>query len=233
MKINTVSMNKNLSALKKKIIIRFAMLLIFLWIFFFLPAGSFKFWEAWIYCMVLVVPMIFAVVYFLKRDPELLERRIKLKEKGKEQKAIIMLSIAIFLIGFIIPGLDYRFHWSEVPAYLVIAADAFVLLGYLIFFLVLKENSYASRIIEVDKEQKVISTGPYAIVRHPMYSGVMLMFLLTPIALGSFWALIAFLPLPILLVCRILNEEKILLKELAGYKEYCQKVRYRLIPFIW
>jgi len=226
-------MNKNLSALKKKIIIRLAMFLIFLGIFLFLPAGSFKFWEAWIYCMILLLPMTFVVIYFLKRAPELLERRLKLKEKEKEQKVIIRLSTAIFLIGFIIPGLDYRFNWSEVPVYFVIVADVFVLLGYLIVFLALKENMYASHIIEVDKDQKVISTGPYAMVRHPMYSGSILIYLSTPIALGSFWALIPFLLLPILIVFRILNEEKILLKELPGYNEYCQKTRYRLIPYVW
>lgn len=162
-----------------------------------------------------------------------MERRLKLKEREKEQKLIVMLSSVVFFIGFIIPGLDYRFHWSEVPAYLVIAADVFVLLGYLIVFLALKENMYASRVVEVDKEQKVISTGPYAIVRHPMYSGTILMFLSTPIALGSFWALIPSLLIPILIVYRILNEEKILLKELSGYKEYCRKTHYRLLPFIW
>ena len=226
-------MNKNLSALKKKIITKFAMLPIFLGIFLFFPAGSFKFWEAWIYCAVLFLPMVFLVTYFLKKNPDLLERRSRWREKEKEQRVIIMLSSIIFLIGFIIPGLDYRFNWSEVPAYLVIMADTFVFLGYFIFFLVLKENSYASRIIEIKKGQKVISTGPYAVVRHPMYSGVMLMFLATPIALGSFWALIPFLSLPILLVFRILNEERVLLKEFAGYKEYYQKVRYRLIPFIY
>lgn len=226
-------MNKNLSVLKKKIIIRFAMLPIFLGIFLFLPAGTFRFWEAWIYCLLLIVPWIFAVIYFLKRSPDLLERRMRSKEKEKEQKTIILLSSIVFLIGFAIPGLDHRFYWSEVPACLVIAANVFVLLGYLIVFFAMRENRYASRIIEVEKGQKVISTGPYAIVRHPMYTGVVPMFLFTPIALGSFWALIPFLFLPILLVFRILNEEKVLLKELPGYKEYCQKIHYRLIPLIW
>lgn len=226
-------MNKNLSVLKKKIIIRFAMLPIFLGIFLFLPAGTFRFWEAWIYCLLLIVPWIFAVIYFLKRSPDLLERRMRSKEKEKEQKTIILLSSIVFLIGFAIPGLDHRFYWSEVPVCLVIAANVFVLLGYLIVFFAMRENRYASRIIEVEKGQKVISTGPYAIVRHPMYTGVVPMFLFTPIALGSFWALIPFLFLPILLVFRILNEEKVLLKELPGYKEYCQKIHYRLIPLIW
>jgi protein-S-isoprenylcysteine O-methyltransferase Ste14 len=205
----------------------------FLGIFLFTPAGSFKFWEAWIYCTILFIPATFAIIYFLKRSPELLERRLKLKEKEKEQKVIMMISSVIFFIGFIIPGLDYRFYWSEVPTYFVIVANIFVFLGYLIVFLALKENVYASRIIEVDKEQKVISTGPYAIVRHPMYSGVILMFLSTPIALGSFWALIPFLLFPILIAFRTLNEEKVLLKGLPGYPEYYQKVRYRIIPFIW
>jgi protein-S-isoprenylcysteine O-methyltransferase Ste14 len=206
---------------------------VFMGIFFFLPAGSLKFWEAWAYSLILFPLMIFAVFYFLKRDPELLERRIKMKEKEREQKAIITVSSVIFLIGFLIPGFDYRFGWSHVPTYLVIVSDVLVLLGYLIFLFVLRENSYASRIVEVEENQKVITTGPYAIVRHPMYSGVLIMLLATPLALGSSWAMATVIPLPFLLVGRILNEEKVLLKELPGFKKYCQKTRYRLIPFVW
>jgi protein-S-isoprenylcysteine O-methyltransferase Ste14 len=177
--------------------------------------------------------MIIVLIYFLRVDPRFLERRTKAKEKEKQQKLIAILSTLIFLAGFIIPGLDHRFTWSQVPAYLSISADLVILLGYLIIFIVFRQNSYASRIIEVDEEQKVISTGLYGIVRHPMYVGVLIMYIPTPIALGSYWGLIPFALLPLSLALRIMNEEKVLSASLKGYKEYCQKTKYRLIPFLW
>ncbi len=206
---------------------------IFMGLMLFLPAGSLDYWQAWIYCGVLFIPMSFVVFYFLKKDPELLERRMRIRETEEKQKTIQIFGSIIFFIGFIVSGLDHRYHWSNVPVLLVIVANAIVLSGYILVFFVLRENSYASRIIEVEKGQKVITTGPYAIVRHPMYLGVLLMYLSTPLALGSYWALIFFLPLLPLIVARLLNEEEVLLRELPGYKEYCQKTRYRLIPFIW
>ena len=209
------------------------MVLIFMGLMLFLPAGLLDYWQAWIYCGVLFIPVSFVIFYFLKKDPELLERRMRMREKEEKQKTIIKTAYIFFFIGFIIPGLDHRYHWSNVPVLLVIVANAIVLSGYILVFFVLRENSYASRIIEVEKGQKVITTGPYAIVRHPMYLGVLLMYLSTPLALGSYWALIFFLPLLPLIVVRLLNEEEVLLRELPGYKEYCQKTRYRLIPFIW
>jgi len=221
------------NTLIKKILIRFSFLPLVLILLILLPAGTFNYWQVYVYCGILIVPMIFVLFYFLKSDPKFLERRTKAKEKEKQQIHIAILSTLIFLAGFIIPGLDHRFEWSDVPMNIVFLADLIILLGYLIIFFVFRQNSYASRIIEVDEEQKVISTGLYGIVRHPMYVGVLIMYIPTPLALGSYWGLIPFALLPLSLALRILNEEKVLTESLSGYKEYCQKIRYRLIPFIW
>lgn len=219
--------------LRNKILIRFIAGIIVISAMLFLLAGSFLYWQGWLYLGVIFVPLFFAVSYFLKNDPGLLERRMKMREKIGEQKRIVLLSSIIFLVGFLIPGLDYRYQWSDVPVVLVLAADVTVFLGYSIVFLTLRENSYASRIIEVEPGQKVISTGPYAVIRHPMYAGVLLMFLFTPLALGSYWAMVVFIPLAVMIMFRILNEEEVLSRDLAGYQEYCRKVRYRLIPRVW
>ena len=154
-------------------------------------------------------------------------------EKVKEQKLIQWLNLPVFILSFIIPGLDRRFGWSEIPLEVIIAADAVVLGGYLLIFVVFRQNSYASRIVEIDKEQKVITTGLYSVVRHPMYLGVLIMYLPTPLALGSYWGLIPMAMLPVALVFRIINEEKVLSENLAGYKDYCLKTRYRLLPYLW
>ena len=220
-------------SLIKIIIIRFSFFPISLGLLILLPAGTFDYWQVYVYFGILVVPMTFVVLYFLKKDPKLLERRTRAKEKEKQQILISILSALVFLAGFIIPGLDHRFTWSTVPIYITISADIIILLGYLIIFFVFKQNSYAANIIEVNENQKIISTGFYGIIRHPMYIGVLIMFIPTPIALGSYWGLIPFALLPVSLILRILNEEKVLSENLKGYKEYCQKTRYRLIPFIW
>jgi protein-S-isoprenylcysteine O-methyltransferase Ste14 len=200
---------------------------------FFLPAGTFAYWEAWAYLAILFIPMFFVLTYLLKNEPELLERRMRMREKEAKQKLIIKLSFLYFLLAFLLPGFDKRFEWSNVPVVLVIAADILVLLGYGTFFLVLRENRYASRIIEVEQEQKVISSGPYAIVRHPMYLGISIMYIFSPLALGSYWAMIPSLLIIPLLVVRIRNEESVLMRELKGYQEYLQKTKYRLFPGIW
>ena len=220
-------------SLIRKILIRFSFLPLVLALLILLPAGTFNYWQVYLYCGILVVPIIFVLFYFLKNDPKFLERRTRAKEKEKQQIHIAMLSTLIFLAGFIIPGLDHRFGWSSVPMNIVFLADLIILLGYLLIFFVFRQNSYASRIIEVDEEQKVISTGLYALVRHPMYVGVLIMYIPTPLALGSYWGLIPFALLPLSLALRILNEEKVLSENLPGYREYCKKTRYRLIPYIW
>ena len=224
---------KDKKALVRKMIVRFSFFPLVLALLILLPAGTFNYWQVYVYFGILVIPMIFVLLYFLKNDPKFLERRAKAKEKEKQQVLISMLSTSIFLAGFIVPGLDHRFAWSSVPMPITILADILILLGYLIIFFVFRQNSYASRIIEVDEEQKVISTGLYGIVRHPMYVGVLIMYIPTPLALGSFWGLIPFALLPLSLALRILNEEKVLSENLRGYKEYCEKTRFRLIPYLW
>jgi len=202
-------------------------------LFLFLPAGSLGYWQAWVYLGVLFIPMIFVVNYFITRDPGLLKRRMRAREKYETQKRIQVIAGVIFFLGFLIPGLDYRFKWSEVLVPIILAADVIVVLGYFLIFLVFRENSYTSRIIDVERGQRVITTGPYAIIRHPMYLGLTLMFLATPLALGSWWAVPIFLLLPVFLIFRIRNEEEVLIHELPGYADYCQNVKYRLIPWVW
>jgi protein-S-isoprenylcysteine O-methyltransferase Ste14 len=220
-------------SLVKTIIIRFSLIPVVIGLSVLVPAGTFNYWQVYVFIAVLVVPVIFVLLYFLKNDPLFLVRRTRAKEKEKEQTIIQIIFSFIFLSGFVIPGLDKRFGWSGIPVHLVIIADIVILLGYLLIFFVFNQNSYASRIVEVENNQKLISTGLYSIVRHPMYTGVIIMFIPVPVALGSYWGLIPVAAIPLALVFRILNEEKVLCKDLPGYKEYCLETRYRLIPFIW
>ena len=217
----------------RKLLVRLSFVPLFIIVFTLLPAGTLNYWEVYVYFGILIVPMLFVLMYFLRKDPRFLERRSKGAEKVKEQKLIQLINLPVFIAAFIIPGLDKRFGWSDIPVEVIIITDIVILLGYLIIFIVFRENSYASRIIEIDKEQKVISTGLYSIIRHPMYLGVLIMYLPTPLALGSYWGLIPMGLLPVALVFRILNEEKVLSEKLEGYKEYCRKTKYRLIPYIW
>lgn len=222
-----------LKDLTGKITARFMLLPVSLGLITFLPAGTFNYWQVYLYLTVLVAPMAFVLFYFLKNDPRFLERRTRTKEKEKTQITIQIFFALFFLSGFIISGLDRRFGWSDIPIYIVILADAVILLGYMITFIVFKQNSYASRVVEVEKNQEVITTGLYSIVRHPMYVSVLIMFIPTPIALGSYSGLIPMAMIPFALAFRILNEENVLTRELPSYKEYCQKTKYRLIPYIW
>jgi len=220
-------------ALLKNMIIKFSFVPLFIGMFTLLPAGTMNYWQVYTYFGVILVPMLFVLWYFLKNDPRFLERRARVAEKEKEQKLIQWINLPIFISAFIIPGLDRRFGWSDVPVEVIIITDAVILGGYLIIFLVFRQNSYASRIIEVNIGQKVITTGLYSLVRHPMYLGVLIMYLPTPMALGSYWGLIPMAILPVSLVFRILNEEKVLSENLEGYNEYCLTTKYRLIPHIW
>jgi len=172
-------------------------------------------------------------VNLYKNDPKLLERRFNRTEKQKSQKWIQLYIFIAYIGVFILPSLDHRFLWSDVPFSVVIVGDVLVAFGYFVIFLVLKANSFATATIEVSPDHKVISTGPYAIIRHPMYLGAIIMLFGTPFALGSWWGLLMFIPVTISIAWRLLDEEKFLSKSLSGYKDYCQKVRYRLAPFIW
>ena len=202
-------------------------------LFFFLPAGTWNYWQAWVYMGVLITPMFFAMIDLIKKDPELLERRMRLREKRSEQRLIIKVSLVFFLLAFILPGFDRRFGWSDVPVGLVIASDICILIGYLIIFRVMQINTFASRVIEVASEQKVIDTDLYSIVRHPMYVGAILLYVASPLALGSYWAVLPAIVIIPIIVARIKDEETTLDKDLAGYLEYKQRTKYRLIPFIW
>jgi protein-S-isoprenylcysteine O-methyltransferase Ste14 len=224
---------QELKALKKKVAVRFSAIPIFLGLILFLSAGTLNYWQAVLYLAVLTVPMVFAVRHFFRTDPKFLERRTRPKEKEKSQVAIALLSTVPFVSSFVVPGLDRRWTWSHVPTFLVIAADIVAFLGYLLILSVFKQNSFASRIVEVDESQKVITTGLYRAIRHPMYLGVLIMFLPAPIALGSYWALIPMVLLPPTLILRILDEERVLSRDLPGYDEYRKKTRFRLIPFVW
>jgi protein-S-isoprenylcysteine O-methyltransferase Ste14 len=222
---------KRMEALKRAIIIRFggfAAISVALLYFF----GQ-NYWQGWLYWAVLFMPMSFVFLYFLNRDPEFLERRTRYKEKERDQAAIIIVGTAILIAGITVVGLDLYYSWSAVPAAASIAADAVSLIGYSIIFLAFRENSYASRTIVVEKNQRVISTGPYVVICHPIYLGYLMMMLAMPVALGS-WAGVPFFSLYIpLIIARILNEEKVLARDLPGYAEYRRRIRYRLLPGIW
>jgi protein-S-isoprenylcysteine O-methyltransferase Ste14 len=200
---------------------------------FFLSAGTFAYWEAWAFIVVLFVPLTLALVYLLRHDLALLERRLRARERQADQNFIIKLAMVSYVFAFLLPGFDRRFGWSDVPVTMVIVADAVFLLAYGLFFLVLRENSYASRVVEIERGQKVVCTGPYAIVRHPMYVAVLGMLLASPVALGSWWALVPALPMAPLIVLRIRGEERLLARQLDGYQTYMKTTRYRLLPGVW
>jgi len=199
----------------------------------FLPAGTFRFFDGWLLMGILFVPMFAAGIVMLRKDPNLLRSRLDAKEKRAEQDLIVKLSGLMFIVGFVIAGLDFRFGWLPLPSWVNWVAVALFLLAYLMYAEVLRENAYLSRTIEVQEGQKVVDTGLYGIVRHPMYSATLLLFLSMPFVLGSFVSFLCFLCYPILIIKRLKDEEVFLEKELPGYADYKKKVKYRLIPGVW
>ena len=199
----------------------------------FLPAGTINYLNGWVFMGVLFIPMFIAGIVMMIKDPNLLAFRLDAKEKQKEQDLVVKLSGLIFLAGFIVAGLDYRFKWIELPQWTLYVSVVLFILSYLLYAEVLRENAYLSRTIQVQENQKVVDSGLYGIVRHPMYSATIILFLSMPIILGSIISFFIFLPYPILIGFRAVNEEKVLIKELDGYDQYIKKVKYRLIPFIW
>lgn len=228
--------DKTTSSLKIKTLLSFVKLIAIIVLFLFAPAGSFNFWQAWIYSIIYVVSSAMVTFYLWKTNPELLARRVNAgpgAEKEKIQKITHFFVILLFIAFLVISAFDHRFGWSHVPFYIVVLGDVLVVSGFFLFFLVFRENAFASSIVEVTTNQKVITTGPYSIVRHPLYVSGLIIMLGTPLALGSWWSLPIFIPFTLVVIWRLLDEEKFLSKNLQGYKEYCQRVHYRLIPFLW
>ncbi len=214
-------------------ILKFLLGILLVGLLIFLPAGTLSFVNGWILMGILFIPMLFAGVVMMFKNPGLLSKRLNAKEKEKEQNIVVKLSGLMFLVGFIVAGLNFRFDWYSLPKGVVIIASILFLVAYILYAEVLRENTYLSRTIEVQENQKVIDTGLYGVVRHPMYSATLLLFLSMPLVLGSIYSFLIFLVYPLIIAKRIKNEEELLEKELQGYREYKQKVRYKLIPFIW
>ena len=198
-----------------------------------LPAGTVFYWNAWLLIGILFIPMFIVGIILMFRNPELLRKRLKVKEKETEQKSVIILGALMFISGFIVAGLDYRYQWSVLPKWLVIVATVIFFAGYLMYAEVLRENRYLSRTVEIQESQKVIDTGLYAIVRHPMYTSTILLFLSLPLVLGSLSSFVIFLIYPLIVIKRIKNEEEVLEKGLTGYSDYKKQIKYKVIPFVW
>lgn len=216
-----------------KAITRFIAGVILVGALLFIPAGTFNYWNAWIFMGLLFIPMFIAGIILMLKNPMLLKSRLDVNEKEKEQKQVIIYSGLMFLTGFIIAGLNYRYSWINISNTTVIISSILFILSYILYAEVLRENTYLSRTIKVQDNQKVVDTGLYSIVRHPMYSITLVLFLTIPLILGSIISFIIFLIYPFIIIKRIKNEEEVLEKDLKGYKEYKKKVKYRLIPYIW
>ena len=214
-------------------ILKFLLGVILVGLFVFLPAGTLSYFQGWLFMGILFIPMFCAGIVMMFKNPDLLKKRLKAKEKEAEQNLVVKLSGLMFLVGFVMAGLNYRFGWYVLPRYVSVIASVIFLIAYALYAEVLRENTFLSRTIEVQENQAVVDTGLYGIVRHPMYAVTLLLFSAMPLVLGSLVSFVIFMAYPFLIAKRIKNEEALLEKELAGYKEYKTKVRYRLIPFIW
>ena len=215
-------------------LLRIIITLLFFSLLLFLPAGSLKFCNGWIFIGALFFPSLIGIIYFAIKDPEILQKRSKIKEKEKSQRIFNIFFAITLIIALIITGLDYKYHWSVVPLWLVIVAAVIMISGYFMICVVLKQNRYASRVVEIQEGQRVVDIGLYSVVRHPMYLFATIYFCSMPLVLGSWYAfIIPVIAAPVLLVIRIINEEKVLKKDLNGYEDYMKKVKYRLLPFIW
>ena len=199
----------------------------------FLPANTINYWNGWLFMGLLFIPMFIAGIVMMVKSPDLLRKRLNAKEKENEQKQVILISGLMFLSGFIIAGLNYRYNWATIPNLVVIISSIVFIISYVLYAEVLRENAYLSRTIEVQENQKVIDTGLYGIVRHPMYGATIILFLSMPLILGSIISFVIFLIYPVIISKRIKNEEEVLEKELGGYQEYKKKVKYKMIPLIW
>ena len=199
----------------------------------FIPANTINYWNGWLFMGLLFIPMFMAGIFMMIKSPELLKKRLNVKEKEKEQKQVILFSGLMFLCGFIIAGLDYRYNWTTIPNSIVIISSIVFILSYIVYAEVLRENKYLSRTIEVQENQEVIDKGLYGIVRHPMYAATIVLFLSMPLILGSIISFFIFLIYPFIISKRIKNEEEVLERELSGYANYKNKVKYKIIPFIW
>lgn len=222
--------------LNKRAWLRLVFLAIMMGLLLFLPAGTVQYWQAWVYLAVFFGASLLITLYLMKKDPGLLKRRLRggpTAEKEKTQKIIMFFATLGFIALLVVPALDHRFRWSSVPLYMVIAGDILTALGLYVVFLVYKENPFGSATIEVAHDQTVISTGPYAIVRHPMYAGSMLYLLGMPLALGSYWGLLVLAAMLPILIWRLFDEERFLSKNLPGYTDYCAKIRWRLMPGVF
>jgi protein-S-isoprenylcysteine O-methyltransferase Ste14 len=226
-------MNKNLYV---KVAVQLLLFPVVVGALLFLPAGTLDYWEAWVFAGVFFACSAAIGIWLMIKDPKLLERRMNVgptAEKETAQKVIAMFALLSFAGSSVLPALDHRFGWSAVPTSVVILGNILIALSYLAFYFVLRENTYAASTIQVEENQRVISTGPYALVRHPMYTGALILMLGIPLALGSWWGLLLLIPGIAVILWRLFDEERFLSEHLAGYTEYKNKVRYRLIPFVW
>ena len=214
-------------------IMKFILGVLIIGLLLFIPANTIDYWNGWIFMGILFIPMFIAGVVMMIKSPDLLRKRLNVKEKENEQKQVILFSGLMFLAGFAIAGLNYRYKWTTIPNSVVIISSIIFILSYILYAEVLRENAYLSRTIEVQKNQKVIDTGLYGIVRHPMYAVTILLFLTMPLILGSIISFLIFLIYPFIIAKRIKNEEAVLERDLIGYSDYKKKVKYKVIPFIW